>query len=86
LIQVEGDVGAAEDWDTQACEMIVIKKFNGPTVAATVYAVIHTSIAPLATFTAEWNAVTSRVEVLCATPSANSVHVRTFATEIYTAD
>jgi hypothetical protein len=86
LIQVEGNVGAAVDWDTQACEMIVIKKFNGPTVAASVYGVVHTSTAPLATFTAEWNALTSRVQVLCDTPGANSVYVRTFATEIYTAD
>jgi hypothetical protein len=86
LIQVEGNVGAAANWDTQACEMIVIKKFNGPTVASTVYAVVHTSVAPLATFTAEWNALTSRVEVLCATPSTNSVYVKTFATEITTAD
>ena len=86
LIQVEGNVGAAVDWDTQSCEMIIAKSWRGPTVAATVYAVVHTSVAPLATFTAEWNALTSRVEVLCATPSANTVYVRTFATEITTSD
>jgi hypothetical protein len=86
LIQVEGNVAPAVDWDTQSCEMIIAKSWRGPTVAATVYAVVHTSVAPLATFTAEWNALTSRVEVLCATPSANSVYVRTFATEITTAD
>ena len=86
LIQVEGYVGAPGSWDTQACEMIIAKSFRGPTVAATVYAVVHTSVAPLATFTAEWNALTNRVEVLCATPSANSVYVRTFATEITTSD
>ena len=86
LIQVEGNVGAAANWDTQACEMIIAKSWRANDVAATVYGIVHTSVAPLATFTAEWNAVTSRVEVLCATPSANSVHVRTFATEIYTAD
>jgi hypothetical protein len=86
LIQVEGNVGAAVNWDTQACEMIVIKKFNGPTVAASVYAVVHTSAAPLATFTAEWNAVTSRVEVICTPTGANEVNVKSFATEITTAD
>ena len=86
LIQVEGNVGAAVDWDTQSCEMIIAKSWRGPTVAATVYAVVHTSVAPLATFTAEWNALTSRVDVLCSTPSANSVYVKTFATEITTAD
>ena len=86
LIQVEGEVGAAAGWDTQACEMIIAKSFRDNDVAATVYGIVHTSVAPLATFSAEWNALTSRVEVLCATPSANSVYVRTFATEIYTAD
>jgi hypothetical protein len=86
LIQVEGNVGAAVDWDTQSCEMIIAKSWRVDDVAATVYAVVHTSVAPLATFSAEWNALTSRVEVLCATPSANTVYVRTFATEITTAD
>jgi hypothetical protein len=86
LIQVEGDVGAAVDWDTQSCEMIIAKSWRGPTVAATVYAVVHTSVAPLATFSAEWNALTSRVDVVCTAPSANSVYVKTFATEITTAD
>jgi len=86
LIQVEGNVGAAVDWDTQACEMIIAKSWRANDVAATVYGIVHTSVAPLATFTAEWNALTSRIQVLCATPSANSVYVRTFATEITTAD
>jgi len=86
LIQVEGFEGAAAGWDTQACEMIIAKSFRDNDIASSVYAVVHTSTAPLATFTAQWNALTSRIEVLCATPSANSVYVRTFATEIYTAD
>jgi hypothetical protein len=86
LIQVEGNVGAAVDWDTQSCEMIIAKSWRANVVASSVYAVVHTSAAPLATFSAEWNALTSRIQVLCATPSANSVYVRTFATEITTAD
>ena len=86
LIQVEGDEGAAVNWDTQSCEMIIAKSFRANDIASTVYGIIHTSAAPLATFTAEWNALTDRVEVLCATPSANSVYVRTFATEITTSD
>jgi hypothetical protein len=86
LIQVEGNVGAAVDWDTQACEMIIAKSFRANDIAATVYAVVHTSVAPLATFTAEWNALTSRVDVVCTPASANSVYVKTFATEITTAD
>ena len=86
LIQVEGTVGAAVDWDTQACEMIIAKSFRANALAASVYGIVYTSVAPLATFTANWNALTSRVEVLCTTPSANTVSVRIFATEITTSD
>lgn len=87
LIQVEGDEGpSAVAWDTQACEMIIAKSYRANDIAATVYGIVHTSVAPLATFTALWNALTNRVEVLCTTPSANSVAVRTFATEITTSD
>jgi hypothetical protein len=82
LIQVEGLVGAETLPDTQSCEMIVAKSFRGNNIAATVYAIVHTSIAPLATFTAEWNAVTSRVEVICTPTGANGVNVKSFATEI----
>ena len=86
LIQVEGLVGAAVDADTQACEMIIAKSFRANDIAASVYGVVHTSAAPLATFTADWNALTNRVEVLCTTPSANTVTVRIFATEITTSE
>jgi hypothetical protein len=82
LIHVEGLVGAATLSDTQACEMIIAKSHRANDIASSVYGVVHTSVAPLATFTAEWNALTSRVEVLCTTPSANLVDVKTFATEI----
>lgn len=86
LIQVEGFEGAETIFDTQACEMIVAKSFRANDIAASVYGVVYTSVAPLATFTADWNALTSRVEVICTTPSANSVDVRIFATEISTSD
>lgn len=86
LIQVEGVEGLGSAADTQACEMIVAKSFNNNDIAASVYGVVHTSVAPLATFTANWNALTSRVEVLCTTPSANLVDVKIFATEITTSD
>jgi len=86
LIQVEGVEGVNTIFDTQACEMIVAKSFNGNDIAATVYGVVHTSISPLATFTAIWDSLISRVEIVCTTPSANTVNVRTFATEISTSD
>ena len=86
LIQVEGDEGASVNWDTQSCEMIIAKSFRADDIAASVYGIVYTSQAPLATFTALWNALTSRIEVLCATPGANNVNVKIFATEITTSD
>jgi hypothetical protein len=88
LLSVEGNVVFNQSgWDTQSCEMIVTKSFRGPTVAATVYAVVHTSVAPLATFTAQWNAVSTRVEVTCRpTSETQEVYVKLFATEITTSD
>jgi len=86
LIQVEGFEGANDIFDTQACEMILAKSFRANTIAASVYGVVHTSVAPLATFTANWNALAGRVEVICTAPSSNSVNVRIFATEISTSD
>ena len=82
LIQVEGLVGAETLPDTQSCEMIIAKSFRGDNVSSTVYAVVHTSVSPLATFTALWNALTNRVEVICTPTGANGVDVKTFATEI----
>jgi hypothetical protein len=84
LIQVEGSA-PGDPYDTQACEMIIAKSFRANALAASVYGVVHTSVAPLATFTANWNTLTSRVEVLCAT-TAIAVSVRIFATEITTSD
>ena len=84
LIQVEGSA-PGDPYDTQACEMIIAKSFRANALAASVYGVVHTSVAPLATFTANWNALTNRVEVLCAT-TAIAVSVRIFATEITTSD
>lgn len=87
LLQVEGQVTAPDDADTQSCEMIIAKGFRGPTVSASVYGIVYTSVAPLATFTADWNALSSRVEVTCQPASlTNSVAVKAFATEITTSD
>jgi hypothetical protein len=86
LLKVEGVVTTG-DADTQSCEMIIAKGFRGPTVAASVYGLVYTSVEPLATFTADWNATTSRVEVTCQPTSlTNSVDVKSFATEITTSD
>ena len=84
LIQVEGSA-PGDPYDTQACEMIIAKSFRANDIAASVYGIVYTSVAPLATFTALWNSLTNRVEVLCAT-TAIAVSVRIFATEITTSD
>lgn len=86
LIQVEGFEGVNTVFDTQACEMIIAKSFRANALAASVYGVVHTSAAPLATFTAVWDSLINRVEVVCTTPNANTVNVRIFATEITTSD
>ena len=86
LIQVEGIEGLGSILDTQACEMIIAKSFRADDIAASVYGIVYTSVAPLATFTALWNALTNRIEVLCTTPGANGVNVKIFATEISTSD
>ena len=86
LIQVEGNEIPNSVLDTQACEMIIAKSHRADDIAASVYGIVYTSQAPLATFTALWNALTSRIEVLCTTPGANNVNVKIFATEITTAD
>ena len=86
LIQVEGVEGEGFIMDTQACEMIIAKSFRADDIAASVYGIVYTSVAPLATFTALWNGLTSRIEVLCTTPGANNVNVKIFATEISTSD
>lgn len=87
IVQAEGQEGGSGSWHTQSCEILVAKSFNGNTVVATVYAVVHTSNSPLATFTANWNGTSSRVEVKCRPVSTlTNIYVRTFATEILTAD
>jgi hypothetical protein len=86
LLQVEGIVTTG-DADTQSCEMIIAKGFRGPTVAASVYGIVYTSVAPLATFTADWNPTLLRVEVTCQPTSLlNNVNVRAVVTEITTSD
>lgn len=87
LIQAEGNETQGQQWDTQSSEMIVAKSWRNDTVVASVYGVVHTSVDPLATYSARWNATSSRVEVLCRPTSATfNLQVRTFATEMITSD
>ena len=87
LIKAEGYEGTPTAWDTQSSEMMIAYGFKNNNVVASVYGIIHTSVSPLATFTAQRNATTGRIEVLCRPTSlTNPVVVRTFATEIITSD
>lgn len=88
LLQAEGrEEGTNGAWDTQSAEMIVTKSFLNDKVAASLYGRVYTSVNPLATFTAQWNATISRIEITCRpTSTADNVVVRTFATEITTSD
>ena len=88
LLQAEGrEQGTGGQWDTQSAEMIVTKSFRNNTVAASLYGRVYTSVNPLATFTAQWNATTNRVEITCRpTSTEDNVYVRAFATEITTSD
>jgi hypothetical protein len=88
LLLVEGVEDPMEpNMDTQSCEMMIAKSFRNNAVAGTVYGLVYTSTSPLATFSTRWNAISSRVEVLCRpTSTTNSVNVRSFVTEIATTD
>lgn len=88
LLQAEGiEDGNVGQWDTQSAEMIIAKSYLNDKVAASLYGRVYTSVNPLATFTAQWNAISNRVEVTCRpTSTTNNVWVRTFATEITSSD
>jgi hypothetical protein len=88
LLKVEGnEVQGQNGWDTQSCEMMIAKSYNGDKVAGSVYGLVYTSNNPLATFTTRWNSSTNRVEVLCRpTSTTEYVDVRSFVTEITTSD
>jgi hypothetical protein len=85
LLKIEGIEGVNGTEDTQSTEMIVAKGNRNNNVAASVYGLVYTSESPLATFTARWNEISNRVEVLCRPTSlSNAVEVKTFAVEIAT--
>lgn len=68
--------------ETQAVEMIVTKN-QTDLVVCSVYGVVHTGLTPIATFDAQWNAVTSRIEVTATnTSEANQAKFRVHAVEI----
>lgn len=91
VIDVTGIVvGDVSTYHSQVCEMLVVRKrmYNSNTdtttnsVEATVYGVTHTSTTPMATFDAQWNATTSKIEITTALdPAYTGVNVKVMATE-----
>lgn len=86
LVKVEGQENSIGQWETQSCEIMIARSFNGNKVAGSVYGLVYTSTGPLATFTTRLNSLTNNIEVLCRPSAADSVYVRSFATEILTSD
>lgn len=87
VVQVEGREGGLGAWETQSCEIIVVKSFVNNKVAGSVYGLVYTSNNPLATFTTRWNSSSNKIEVVCTPASTtDSVVAHTFAIEIATAD
>lgn len=92
VIQVEGsvspDANGSATWHTQLCEAHVAKRANFTTAPAiSVYGITYTSVSALATFTAQYNVVTDKMEVVAtATNAGYPLSVKIHATEIGTSD
>ena len=92
VIQVEGtvspDANGSATWHTQICETHVAKRANFTTAPAiSVYGITYTSASAIATFTAQYNVVTNKMEVVAtATNAGYPLNIKVFATEIGTSD
>ena len=92
VIQVEGsvspDANNSTTWHTQICEAHVAKRANFTTAPAiSIYGITYTSISALATFTAQYNLGTGKMEVVAtATNAGYPLNIKVFATEIGTSD
>lgn len=94
-IRVHATIEGNEDADatglhSQACDMMIVRRVaigGAVTVDSVVYGVIYTGAGPLATLDAQWNAVSSRIEIT-ATPvsTTNNVYVKIYATEVARGD
>ena len=92
VIQVEGsvspDANGSATWHTQICEAHVAKRANFTTAPAiSIYGITYTSVSALATFTAQYNLGTGKMEVVAtATNAGYPLNIKVFATEIGTSD
>lgn len=81
FVQIQGNEdGDATGLHTQSCDMVIVRRVSTGgvnTVDSVVYGVIYTSVAPIATLDARWNALTSAIEITARPTSAtNPVYVR----------
>lgn len=92
VIQAEGsvtpDANGSATWHTQMCEAHVVKRANFTTAPAiSVYGITYTSVSVLATFAAQYNVSTNRIEVVATAANAGyPLAVKIFATEFLTSD
>jgi len=86
IIQVEG-VETSVNYDTQSCEMLVVRSYRNNSVVGSVYGLTYTSNSPLATFNAAYNNTTNQIDVTCTpTSGINPVFVRLVVTQMVSAD
>lgn len=88
LITIEGIEDGGDGLShTQVCEMLVVRRtgLTVNTVDSVVYGVIHTSLAPLATLTAQLS-VDGRVEILAQPTNSTPIYVKVYATEVVRGD
>ena len=87
FVMVEGTpVGGLGSWETQACDVIAVKGYVDNIVTISVYGLTYSSDAALATFDAQWNTVTNRIEITCTPAGANSVTASVHAIEMNSND
>lgn len=92
VIQIEGSVNPdsneSSTWHTQVCEAHIVKRANFTTAPSiSVYGITYTSAAALATFTAQYNVSTNKMEVVATAANAGyPLRVKIFATEFATSD
>jgi hypothetical protein len=86
VVQIVGNEdGDASGNHTQACDMLIVSRYNGATyiVNSSVYGVTYTSAEPLATLDASYNSTDQLIEVTVTPTSAtNSVVINSYAIEI----
>lgn len=87
FIQIQGsEDGDATGFHTQCCDLIAIRRVSTGgvnTVDSVAYGVIYTSVAPIATVDARWNALTSAIEITARPTSAtNPIYVRVNMLEV----